>query len=217
LLQNVRIDARTVYIGVDLEKIRTVAPAEGMAGSSHRSENSIIYAGGLHRFKGIFALLEALLLVRREVGDVSLLVAGDGPERESVSRFIRASNLAGNVKLLGAVSHQDMISHMKSSRLVIVPSIQPEAASRVAIEALACGKPILGSNRGAVPEIIGNAGVTFDPEANEIARSIIALLKDRAKIERLGSLARERSLKFSIPATSDEIVRTYREWLGGPS
>ena len=213
LMRNVTIDVRACYDGIDVERIRRIEPAREVRGRSCEPDSTIVYAGGLHKFKGILELLDGLRMVRRKMPQISLLVAGDGPHKKAVQKLIEAGNLRANVSVLGRLPHDDLISTIKASGAVIVPSLLPEAGSRVIMEALACSRPVLASDRGANPEMIGPAGLTFPPDAGNIACAILSLLSNREKLQELSHLAARRSLRFSINTTCSHIVQSYKEWL----
>lgn len=213
LLQNVRMDVRVSYPGMDLERIRRRDTEQASMVPVQDTQDGIFYGGGLTRVKGIFELLAGFKQASKRLANAFLLVAGDGPDRKDVAEFIRAGNLGGKVRVLGGIPHETAISVMKRSRLVVVPSLLPEAASRIAIEGLACGKPVLASNRGAVPEIVGDAGVTFSPSPKNIEHAIFSVLNDRERLQKLSSLAEARASMFSISRTCRQVTEYYEEWL----
>jgi len=213
VLRNVPIDVRVSYDGADLEKIHRIRPPKDIYGRSYEPDSTIVYAGGFHKFKGIFELLHGFRMALRKLGHISLLIAGDGPCRRDVQELIRLYHMKENVSLLSSLPHESMISAMKASGLAIVPSLLPEAGSRVIIEALACAKPVLASDRGANAEIIGDAGMTFPPTADDIAHAILTLLNDRDKLQELSNLAKERSSAFSLKSTCTQIIQSYEDWL----
>ena len=96
---------------------------------------------------------------------------------------------------------------------MLVPSILPEAASRSTIESLVCGKPILGSNRGAIPELVGNAGMTFAPSAANIEKSILTLVSNAGTMRDMKWAALKRSEMFSIRKNAKQILQAYHIWL----
>jgi len=213
VLRKAKLDVRTVHIGLDLGRISEVRPSATVTRYAHDPGSCVVYVGGLHRVKGILELLQGFATVCRKLPHATLFVAGDGPDRNAAQKLIVENDLKRNVILLGSLSHEDTISAIKASSLVVVPSLLPEAGSRTVVESLACGKPILGSNMGAIPEILGNAGATTAPHARLIGQAILTLLEDREKLAELGSLAQERSRAFDIARTTDQIVEAYKEWL----
>jgi glycosyltransferase involved in cell wall biosynthesis len=206
-------DIRVVYDGVDLDRIQRIEPTKDIRDLGLKQSRAIFYGGGLHKFKGIFELLKAFGLISRKMAEISLLIAGDGPHLQAVRKSIANNRLDSSVKLLGRLSYEDAIAWMKSSQIVVVPSLLPETVSRVVMEALACGKPIIGSNRGAIPETIGDAGVTVDPSADNIADAISVLMDDSQRLKELSRSALERRGDFSLDITVRQIRKAYEGWL----
>jgi len=213
VLRKASLDVRTAYIGVDLQRIADIAPSTTVRRQVRDPDSAVLYVGGLHRPKGVIELLHGFSHVCQKLPRAMLLVAGDGPDRNIVRKLIEDNDMKRNVTLLGSISHEETISAMKASSLVVIPSLLPEAGSRAAVESLACGKPALGSNRGAIPEMLGKAGVTIAPHASVIGQTILDLLEDRERLSELGALAQERSRTFDIIRTTNQIVETYKEWL----
>ncbi len=144
-------ETKVVYDGVDLESVKKVETSEETHGQELDRTSTIFYAGGLAKSKGVFVLLKSFLKLSQRYRDSALILAGGGIQKNEVLRFIEANHLTKCVQVTGLVPRDRLISLMKSSTLVVVPSLLPEAMSRVAVEAMACGKPIVGSNRWCNP------------------------------------------------------------------
>ena len=209
VLRDLPLDIRTSYIGVDLAAYKKIPLIRYCA----KSKTVGIYLGGFSKEKGIFELLNGFKEASKRVKDLMLLVAGNGKERGVALEFVRKEHLQDKVILLGALSHESTISAIKGTDFVLVPSILPEAASRSTIESLVCGKPILGSNRGAIPELVGNAGMTFAPSAANIEKSILTLVSNAGTMRDMKWAALKRSEMFSIRKNAKQILQAYHIWL----
>jgi glycosyltransferase involved in cell wall biosynthesis len=214
LLNHVNVhDVRTSYIGVNLETLKRIPPACDVEYPPADQENTLFYAGGLSSHKGIFELLNGFSMSCKKLKNAVLLIAGDGPNRGAVRELIRSRNLDRNVRLLGPLSHERTIAFMKLARLHVVPSLVPEAGSRATVESLACGIPVLGSDRGALPEIIKDAGEVVSPTPENIGSAITDLLSNHEKLNTMQARATHRGAQFSITRTCSEILDAYHEWL----
>lgn len=213
LLRTVSLDVRMTYIGIDLAKARKIPAANHIAGVDFNSKKIIVYDGGFNPDKGIYELLEGFRLACPEVKNMVLLIAGKGPCPAKIHDYLHLNELKERVRLIGNVPHDQMVGIVKGSTLTIVPSQLPEAGSRSAVEALACGKPVLGSNTGCLPEIIGDAGTVFQPTARNIAQNLIRVLGDDDILCRLSKHARAKSNLFDINESNAIVSRAYREWL----
>jgi glycosyltransferase involved in cell wall biosynthesis len=96
--------------------------------------------------------------------------------------------------------------------MAVIPSIY-EGFGLPAAEAMACGVPVVSTTGGALPEVVGDAGLLIPPaDSKALETAILSLLDDPAKRERLGKAGRERVLKqFSWEHTAEETVKVYQE------
>jgi glycosyltransferase involved in cell wall biosynthesis len=167
--------------------------------------------GRLIPIKGHEVLLDALVRVRREVPEVTLEMAGDGPlEAELRARAARLG-LADSVSFLGRVAPPSPV--FERAEIVVVPSLG-EGFGLVALEAMERARPVVASDVGGLPEIV-EADVTGlvvpsrDPAA--LAEAIVALARDPARAAAFGAAGRERALSaFSQERCTDRIEELYR-------
>jgi glycosyltransferase involved in cell wall biosynthesis len=174
---------RMVRHFIDLTHARLAGPALGTYGA---------FLGRLSPEKGLPTLLRAL----GRAGDPPFLVVGDGPQRESLELLARRLGLS-NTRFLGQLTHADATALLFGARYVAITSISEETASLSALEGLAAARPLLVSDRGALPELVASgAGLLCRPgDEDELSQRIIQLMNDdnlcrRASIE-AGRFARE--------------------------
>lgn len=178
-------------------RIRAKLPAEG---------RFIVYASGLAPHKNIAGLVDGFsnALARGGLEDVHLALLGD-PEgdgfhsnyRQLLAQAKSEQQLRGRVHFTGYVSDQDLVALYSDALAAAVPSFS-EGFGLPAIEAMACGTPVLASTAGAVPEVVGDAGLYFDPhDTKQIADAIHRIATDRKLLESLRRKALERSARFT--------------------
>lgn len=110
--------------------------------------------------------------------------------------------LAEAVEFLGECNTQQLLELYRNCRLFVFPSTV-ETFGNPLVEAMACGAPIVSSDTAAMPEILGNAAVFFDPlDADDMAERILAVLNDPQTCERLTSNALQRAQRFSWDETA---------------
>lgn len=141
-----RIDV--VHPCVDLNKFKPAEP-----GSREPSSKDVLFVGMLYRRKGLEILLRALSVLR--LPDVLLRVIGTGEDKTRMERLVVNLGISKQVIFLGNVSDSDLIHYYQRSRVVCMPSYQ-EGFGIVAIEAQACGTPVVATNAGSLPEAVAD-------------------------------------------------------------
>ena len=129
-------------------------------------------------------------------------------------RQIRAQAEGAGVAMLGYRDHPQVLEAMSRAAIVIVPSRWNEPFGLTALEAIACGAPLIVSPRGGLPEVAGDASVYANPDRpEEIAAAILALAADPARRETLSAAGRERARGFDTPVAAARLASLRREAL----
>jgi glycosyltransferase involved in cell wall biosynthesis len=167
------------------------------------------YGGKLAEEKGIAVLLEAFAALPG--GQQRLLLVGGGPLRPALETQARAAGVAERVLFAGGVSHAALVDYLNAADVWVVPSLTRanwrEQFGRVAVEAMACGRPVVGSASGEIPRVLDGAGYVVpegDPAA--LTAALAALLADPARRAALGAAARARACACYTPAA---VARLY--------
>jgi glycosyltransferase involved in cell wall biosynthesis len=164
--------------------------------------------------KGLTILLEALAKARVERPDAHLVVIGRLKDGSGVPRLIDDLGLTGAVEFVSGVTDERIVELYAQAQLAVVPSLY-EGFSLPAIEAMACGVPVLATTGGALPEVVGpdgDAARTVKPgDPSELASVIVELLGDPEQRDRLGEAGRQRVLeKFTWHAHAVGLVEMWR-------
>jgi glycosyltransferase involved in cell wall biosynthesis len=134
---------------------------------------------------GIDNLLDALVIVKEQVPDVWLAIAGKGKQREALEQKAQALGLTDNVKFLGYVADQDLPVCYQAADLTVVPSQSLEGFGLILLESLACGTPVLSTPVGGMPEVLRPFDqnlVTEGISGASIADRLVSLLTDPKKL-----------------------------------
>jgi glycosyltransferase involved in cell wall biosynthesis/GT2 family glycosyltransferase len=204
---------RVIPLGVDLERFRPRPPADT---DGERAQVTVGYLGRFVEEKGIDVLLDA---VRREPA-LAARLAGAGPLLSHVQRRIREEGLSGRVEVIGTVAPDLVPEFFGSVDVVAIPSIPTptwtEQFGRVAVEAMACGVPVVSSDAGALPEVVGGAGVVVRHSSPaDLAQGLLAAAgPDRDRLRRAGL---ERARTCSWRAVADDYISLYGSVTGGES
>lgn len=203
-----------ITLGVDTEAFRPLAPeARTATAQSLGLEPPIVgFLGRLVPAKGLDLLMAALDGTRQQW---SLLVLGSGPYQGRIEAWVKQRGLRDRVRILLA-RHDEVPGLLGAMDLLLAPSqttrTWKEQFGRMIIEAFACGVPVVGSDSGEIPHVIGDAGVVLpERDVEAWSRTIDLLVADPA---RRGSLA-ERGLarcraRFSIHRVAGQWLELYR-------
>jgi glycosyltransferase involved in cell wall biosynthesis len=169
--------------------------------------------------KGLAVLVEAIAKVRTE-RPVELVVIGEAKKGGQVLDLVDRYGLAGAVRFTGRVSHDELVAHLRSAQLAVVPSLF-EGFSLPAIEAMACATPLVTTTGGALPEVVGpdgGAGLLVPPgDPQALASAIGRVLDDPALGARLGAAGRERvAQRFTWRSAAAGTVEVYQRAMAEP-
>jgi len=180
---------RVVRGGVDLDRFRP-APAH-----FDREMKQILFAGRLDPVKRPLLLVDIAtrLLALRTRRDFRFLIAGDGPEMRSFRKRVSREGLQSLFEFHGHVDHLPPL--FSASDVVILPS-RAEGIPLVVLEALACSRPVVASNVGAIGEVLTpDCGVLIDvgrSEAAAFAGALDTLLNQPELREKMGAAGRKK-------------------------
>jgi glycosyltransferase involved in cell wall biosynthesis len=199
-----RDTVRVIPVGVDTDVFRppTVPRVPGRIVAVSSSDSPM---------KGARVLLEAVAKLHTE-RDVELVIVGrpkaDGP----VARAVDDLGIADVVRFVTGLPDPALADLFGSAEVAVVPSLY-EGFSIPAVEAMACGTPLVASRGGALPEVVGDCGVLVEPgNPSDLAGALAALLDDDARREALGRAGRERVLsQFTWSAMAAATAEVYAD------
>lgn len=181
--------------GVNTELFKPMEPSDLKKKLGLENSDILLYVGRIAKGKGVDKLIKILHLVRKKNKRAKLLViGGDAGYLPLVKDLIRKYNLSDHVVFTGYIPKFDLAPYYSLASLVIYPSRQ-EIFGLVLCEAMACGKPVIGSDIMGPSEIIvdGKTGFTSDFEdIDELSEKIVNLLEDKGYLNKLGQNGLER-------------------------
>ncbi|HEY9246075.1 MAG TPA: glycosyltransferase family 4 protein [Candidatus Methanoperedens sp.] len=183
--------------GIDSRLIAKIAPSEEAC--------DVIFAGRLIKEKNIDMLLEAISIVRKSMPDIKCHVIGEGPEKERLMRSAAELGILSNVRFSGFMEYDKMISRIKSTKVLALPSGR-EGFGIIVIEAFACGVPVVTVRDGknAASMLVGKeTGLVVDADAWELSVAILKLVEDSDLREKMARSAIETSRNYDW----DNIIR----------
>jgi len=159
------------------------------------------------RYKGMDTLITALPRLLTEWPDVQLVAVGEGDDREWLEQIADGSGVLRHVHFLSGLTYPQIVACYKACEIFALPS-RGEGFGLVYLEAMACGKPVIGGAHGGAPEVIddGKTGYLVQHgDAGQLATSLEALLADPALGREMGERGRERverEFRFNVFAKS---------------
>jgi glycosyltransferase involved in cell wall biosynthesis len=180
------------------------------------------FAGQWVPRKGCSVLLDAWRIVRQTYPGAELWFAGSEklwkthftvPGAEEIARQVRGAAGEGWLKIAGEFSRSEMPLFWNELDIAVVPSFE-EPFGLVALEALACGVPVVASKVGGLMEIVvdGESGLLVPPKDSEaLARVLVTLLTNEATRLRLAEGAVRRAAEYSAQRRTEELVKLLRE------
>ncbi|HET8551271.1 MAG TPA: glycosyltransferase family 1 protein, partial [Gammaproteobacteria bacterium] len=175
----------------------------------------LLAVGTLEPRKNITSLIRAYEKIPSRVRRrFPLALAGmKGWHYGEIGREMEPLVATGEIKLLGYLSDDELPQVYAGSCMLVYPSIY-EGFGLPPLEAMACGVPVIASNRASLPEVVGDAGILVEPyDIDAIAEAIVGLIDDAHERERRSHAGLERSGDFSWQKCARETMAVYRQAL----
>lgn len=201
-----RSRSRIIYSGYQ--------PPTGQGAGAERAAQSPLRVGFLGRIvpiKGVDRLIEAFSCLPAGAAELWIAGAGD-PDYEAVLK--RRTELRPDVRWLGFVEPPAVLPQLD---VLVVPSLVREAMGRVVLEAFSFGLPVIGANRGGIPELIdASCGWTFEPDRKGELETILQhCVREPGRLRSMRNAAHARSQQFSLESTVSSYLAAYRDAIAG--
>ncbi|HDZ01948.1 MAG TPA: glycosyltransferase family 1 protein, partial [Nitrospirae bacterium] len=174
----------------------------------------ILFISTLFKYKNADKLLKAFVRLKNEKRiPHSLVIVGRDPkgETEKLKKIAEREQLSEQVIFAGALPHNEIAAVYENADVFIYPSCV-ESFGLPVLEAMACGTPVIASNRMSVPEISGDAALMVDPDnVREMSEAIYRVISDEKLRETLVKKGYERVRKFTWEKTAQETLEVFRE------
>lgn len=177
----------------------------------------LVYVGGMNRHKNVLGLLEALPAVVAARPDTHLAIVGSTSGEgfwdnvPELRAFVAAHPpLDRHVHFTGRIDDEELVALLNGAAALVFPSLW-EGFGLPAVEAMSCGVPVLASDRGSLPEVVGDAGRFFDPEDRlAIERCLVEFLADAPLRARLAERALARVRDFTWTRAAELAEESFR-------
>jgi glycosyltransferase involved in cell wall biosynthesis len=207
---------RVIYPGID-KRFRILPKEEFVPifDKYNLPKKFILYVGSIHKQKNLQALIRAYALIKAET-DCKLVIVGrkmfEGDRQ--LPALIENLHLQRDIIFSGYAKDEDLPAFYNAASVLVLPSLY-EGFGLPPLEAMACGTPVITSNRASLPEAVGEAGIMVDPDDIEgLAKAMVKLTTDEELRQRMIKRGLERVKLFSPEQTAMKTLEVYREVLG---
>lgn len=220
MLEGIASDRVTVIgAAVDCDRFTRRPKSMVIRGEWRVPDNAtvILYVGRLIQEKGVIQLLEAFASEQRR--NTYLIYVGNGDQQSRIKSAASTLGVADLVRVLPGIAYSFLPELYASADIVAAPSLPTpyweEQFGMVLVEAMACGRPLITTDSGAIPEVVGDAARVVPPyDISALSEALSELLADemlRTELSSAGFVrARER---YAVPVIASRIARTYAEVL----
>ena len=211
---------RIIPPGVDLGRFRPMSKIQARAHLGYGSQKNILFVGRLEPLKGLDRLFKAISSLKNSSSVIVNVVGGDENSQEKTRLIAIAEqmNIAKSVRFVGSVGQNELPYHYNAADICVLPSYY-ESFGLAALEASACGRPVVASDVGGLPTIVSNgiSGFLVPPNSIDLmAEKLCDLLENDLLRHRMGVAARRSSESFSWDRSVDSLLESYWDLVPKP-
>jgi glycosyltransferase involved in cell wall biosynthesis len=196
---------RTILNGFDADRFSADGPALGDGGLPY-----VLFVGNVLPHKNLPRLVEAVARVTVSM-PARLVVAGAGRPRAIAQLRALAERVRATVEIRSTLPPAELPPLLRGARALVLPSLA-EGFGLPAVEAMACGTPVIASNVSALPEVVGDAALLVDPlDVAALGDAIARVLSDDRLRKELSARGRERAARFSWSRCGAAMLDVARE------
>jgi glycosyltransferase involved in cell wall biosynthesis len=178
-----------------------------------------VHVGRMAREKNVGFLLDVAERVRREIPDLLLILAGEGPARAELERRVARRGLGAHVLFLGYLDRASQLADCYRAGDAFLFASTTETQGLVLLEAMSLGVPVVAVAAGGTVDLLARRRGALVPEldAGEFAAAVVRLLGDRALAARLAAEGREEAARWSAAAGAERLASVYEDLLSAAS
>jgi glycosyltransferase involved in cell wall biosynthesis len=198
---------------IDTRLFRPLPDRPAMKRKLGLGEHVVLNFGRIGPEKKISETLKAFRLVLDAQPDAQLLVVGEGGGKEDLMTEAKTLGIDGRTRFTGAIRGEPLVEVINASDVYVITS-PGESQSLTTLQAMACGIPVVGVNAGAVPGVVGEAGIIIEPgDVKGLADAVMRLLLDPSQRAALGRKGVERLVPLSPASIAEQLEGMYQQAL----
>jgi D-inositol-3-phosphate glycosyltransferase len=207
--------------GVDLGHFRPMSQSQSRDHLGYSEDKNILFVGRLEPLKGLDSLFRAVASLEHPSAITLNVVGGDenSLEKSRLQELADRMQLTESVRFIGSVSQDELPIHYNAADVCVLPS-HYESFGLAALEAAACGRPVIASEVGGLPSIVksGSTGYLVPPKQSDImAERLCELLNDDVLRSRMGVFARKHAESLGWDRSTDALLARYRQLVPAPA
>ncbi len=198
---------------IDFSRLGT--PPKSRSFPVEKGKFKLLFVGRLVKSKAPHLIISAMEKLEESV---TLTVCGNGPELEPLKHLAKKLGLQKRVSFEGYVDYCALPDYFKTHDLFVHPGLWPEPFGRTIVESIYLGLPVLASNVGAPPWIIGNSGITFQRgDVEDLTKKLSALVGNPEQLSTLSKSGEERAKRFDGETIFKKQLKEYEKLLSPAS
>lgn len=207
---------QVIYEAVDTTRFKPIENAKEKLkkmGFDFGNNRLILYVGIDKPTKNIPELIKAFYKLKKVFPKVKLIKIGSyewKSERIKILNLIKNLNLENDVLIFDNVTAENLPLFYNSADVFVFPSLY-EGFGLPVLEAMACGCPVIASNKASIPEVVRDGGILIEPNENNLFESMLNLLTDESLRKEISRKGLERANKFSLEKECIETLKIYAE------
>lgn len=183
---------------------------EFKAKKNYTKKDKLVYVGRVSYEKNIDILIKAVAIIKKKIPAITITIIGDGPDRKRLQDLTKQLKLENNIVFKGWIPNNQLNQEIINCDILVTASTM-ETQGIALLEAMACGLPVIGANKYAIPELVKNNGYLFESNnVDDCAKKIIKCLKSD-DLRKLGKKSIKIAEEHSLKKTIDELEKTYRK------
>ena len=216
LIEFYEIEAKKIFVIPNILDTNHFKPLNRL---NKNKEFILLHVGRFDRAKGVETLIKSFIYLSKKIKNLRLINIGQpyGSAYKNCMELIEKENLSDKVTFTGFVKYDDLPTYYAQSDIVVVPSQIYESFSYTVAQGMACGKPVIASNIGGIPETIDyeRAGKLFRPgDVDDLSMEIENLYSDKKAMINIARNARSFAINtFSIDALRPIYIEYYKSLL----
>ncbi len=188
---------------IDLNIFRPLEAKKDLRKQLNLPDNfSVLFIGRLTLIKGIKELVAAA----KSLNFINFIFIGNGPLED----YLKEASRDNNIIFLGRIDNKELYKYYNIADILCAPSQYEEGFGRVVMEAVACGVPVVGSNKGGVPEALDDSvSILVEPAVDNLKKAILELYKDKELYAKLKANCRNYAKRHFSEGNALPIINSY--------